>query len=644
MKVPDGYIAVPITEDQKSSVLRICVLARLEQDPAGGHLVLLRNTIDARIFLGCLLDASSRVLDWLEIWVQNGAALLDAPVASRQSLTNAALDDRWKKQVQALEHIDAAVIRTGLEISNPLPTMLDLSAGAPLHPIDTESAAPWKLCTDEGLLQKHGLPGYGSSLHRYLYAPAPDSESMFVPVTPGAPTNESTKLLTEIYSHGDPIVPFNTAAGLMLVRKHDPLDLEAYVDILSGAPWDGLKHGRSILDLGDQANALGRGHVESDRDGRFFLETQGRRGRLIETMHLKLRLMADIVSSVYTMVHDLQRPSLSMAPEGWRVRPGEAGRGFPLLWTVRAALCSPGDAIRLDIEGADLEYYVSPLVAGASIYRPLVSSVPTRGRASIRIRNVQSQEDDVTVVDGTFTTPERINMASRDLIWLRISLACGDIDLYAHLESDSAMAAGEWRFRTVAQRFEHSEASDLQAAAGVPITEVPFETIPFLSSPCDLYSLAVLATRIFFVDNTNSLPPVFDEMLSLARQVEADHTEDASLEDRIHEVFNRDHRWIESLGPHHLTFDETSPDEALGMIPPELWRRVLAMICRMFPGLGPDSECRDYGDAQPGGLHKVFERTMEDIGDLILKTRSLIVSDWDCSREISAVIREYLAR
>lgn len=642
-KLPDGYIAVPITENQKSSVLKICVLARPEPDPTGGHLVLLRNTFDAKIFLGCVLDASSRILDWLEIWIQNSGTLLKTPATSRHSLTNALLDDRWKNQVRALEHVDSGVMRIGLENTNPLPIILNLSAGMPLHPVDNETGVPWQLCTDEGFLQQHGLPGYGNSLHRYLYAPAPDLDSKLIPVTTNAPTNQSTKPLTDICSYEGLTVPFNIAAGLMLVRKYDPLDLETYLDILSGAAWDGLKHGRTILELGEQSSALGRDHVKSDPNSRFFLETQGMRGRLIETFHLKLRLLADIVSSEHAIVKDLQRPFLNLGSESWRVRYGEMGRGFPLPWAVRAVPCNPGEAIRITVEGADLHYYVPSPLTGTSIYRPLVSSVPTKGLASVRIRTVSSEDNGIIEVDGTFVTSERISMASRDLAWLRVSLPSGDIDLYAHLESDSALATGEWRFRTVPRHLEDPMTSDIQAAVGVPLPEVPFEIIPFLSSPCDLYSLAVLAVRILFVDNTNNLAPVLDEMLSLARQVEADYDEDAVLEVRIKEIFNSDNRWIESLGPHHLTFDSTSPQKALAIIPSELWWEVLGMICRMFPGLGPDSECRDFGDTQSGGLHKVFERTLDDIDQLILRTRNLIISDWDSNMEISAVIREYLA-
>ena len=639
-RLPDGYIAVPITENQKLSVLKICVLVRPEPDPVGGHLVVLRNTVDAKIFLGCIVDASAQVLDWLELWIQNNGTLINTPAASRLNLSNAMLDDRWNKQFRAFEQINAsAIVKTGMESSNPLPTFIDISAGCPVHPMDPESVTPWKLCTDEGLLQQNGLPGYSSSLHRYLYVPASGSASKFVPVTPEAPANQSTKPISEICADDGHTIPFNMAAGLMLVRKHDLIDLETYIDILSDISWDGLKHGRTVLDFGEQINTLRKDETTLANDGRLFLETRGRHGRLIETLHLKLRLLADVISSVHTMVCNLQRPLLNIGPESWQVKLGEVGRGLPFLWTARAVLSDPGDAIQLTIKNADLQYYLPSPVAGTSIYRPLVSSVPTKGRASLRIRSLLSEANDTTVVEGTFTTQERIEIASNDIVWLRINLACGDVDLYAHLESDSAMASGEWRFRTVAQNLKHTK--DLKAAEGVPMPDVQFEIIPLLSSPCDLFSLAVLAIRIFLVDNTNSLPVVLDETLSLMRQIEADFDENVGTKERISDLFGKDNRWLESLGPQHLTFNEINSEEIFGIIPSEIWWAILIIIMKMLPGMGPDSECRDYGDAQPGGLHKVFERTMDDIDNLILKTRSLIVSDRQSNQEIAAVIQKY---
>jgi hypothetical protein len=84
----------------------------------------------------------------------------------------------------------------------------------------------------------------------------------------------------------------------------------------------------------------------------------------------------------------------------------------------------------------------------------------------------------------------------------------------------------------------------------------------------------------------------------------------------------------------------TAP-EALDLVPLSLWSAVLATIARMLPGVGPDSTCRNYGDARGGGLHLVFERAQRDLSALLRRTRSLIVIDWSDNREVHAVIRQF---
>ena len=643
LKLPEGYVAIPVSEDQKSAVLKICVLAKQQADTVGGHLVLIRDTINAKVYLGCTVDAGGDVLEWLELWIQCNETLINTVSAARQSLSNSILDSRWRRQVEAFIKLDkAGTIKTGMETGHPLPTFLDINALAPIHPKDADSGSHWQLCTDEGLLGQKGLGGYGDSLHRYLHLPNLGSESHLVPLTSGAPTNSSTKPMSETGLDTNCMVPFNAAAGFMMVRKHAPIGLETFIDILSNASWDGLKHGASLIDLGDAVNALKKDDTAFRHQGRLFLESHGMCGRLVETFHLKLRLLADIVSSVHSIVGHLQQPLLNINPDNWRVSPGRPGLGLPFLWTARAELARPGDAVPLAIERSDRQYYLPSLAVGTSVYRPLITSLPTKGRASIRIRQVLPDTGDTTILEGTFSTQERINIASCDIVWLRINLAHRDIDLYAHLEADSAMAQGEWRFRTIGQFFDDAQTSALRPAEGVPMSDIPFEIIPLLSSPCDLYSLAVMAARILLVDNTNSLPVALDEMLSLAKQTNSVYDENISLDERIKDIFASDSRWIETLGPQHLIFDRIAPQEALSLVTGNLWWETLAMVVRMFPGLGNDSECIDYGDARQGGLHKVFERTIADLDGLILKTRSLIVADWKSNYEICNLIDNYL--
>jgi len=121
-KLPEGYIAIPVTEDQKTAKLKVCALARQNPDPAGGYLVVLRDTINAKVFLGCIIDASDQVLDWIELRIQNTESLANTASTACQSLSNASLDNRWYEQSQAFEHLDgAAIVKTGWESQNPLP-------------------------------------------------------------------------------------------------------------------------------------------------------------------------------------------------------------------------------------------------------------------------------------------------------------------------------------------------------------------------------------------------------------------------------------------------------------------------------------------------------------------------------------------
>ena len=47
--LPEGYASIPVTEDQEKASLKICVMVKGEADSVGGHLVVLRDTIDAKV-------------------------------------------------------------------------------------------------------------------------------------------------------------------------------------------------------------------------------------------------------------------------------------------------------------------------------------------------------------------------------------------------------------------------------------------------------------------------------------------------------------------------------------------------------------------------------------------------------------------
>ena len=642
-ELPEGYVAIPLAPDPPGPPPWICVVARAEPDPVAGHLVVLRDTIDARVLLGCINDAGGRIHGWIEVWVQSLDSLADTVAACRDALSNKVLDERWTHHFEAAQALDdPGLLRTGWEATHPMPSLLDIQNRRLIHPHDAESNAPWMLCQDDALLASKDLPAYSTSVHRYIYLLEEGEDSPFVPVTAGAPTNDNTQPLGDALKGQAGLVPLNAGGGLMLVRRFCPFSYGGFVDLLSGGSWDGVLHGRSPIHVGADYKALCDSPPAQGVGGRLFLGTHGRSGRTIETFHLKLRLLGDAVAAVRAMAEHQQRPLLNLDEDSFQVTLGEPGRGLPFLWTARAVLSDPGDAIAPKAGRSDARYYLRAGAAATSVYRPDVAGPPVRGTGTVRIRKILQGARDQTLLEGTLVTQERIQPARLDLIWLRLSAGQQRLDLYAHVEEESALATGEWRFRTVEQDFTEDEAAALAAAEGVPFHQTPFELVPLLSTPCDLYGLGVLAVRTLLVDNETSLPVALDEVLSLARQIASTHDDSTDLSEGIQKLFASDPRWVKSIGPQRLTHDPMSVDDAFDLVPARLWWDTLAAVVRMFPAMGPDSTCRDFGDAPPGGIHQVFDRAQSDLDSLLLRSRSLIVIDWRFNREIHAVIRRHL--
>jgi hypothetical protein len=660
-KLPEGYAAVPVSAEQAvaGAPVRLCVLVRHEADPVGGHLVQLRAVLDARVYLGCIVDAIGTVHEWVEVWVQSLEGLGESLAAYRESLTNASMEERWRRQAAAMDRLERPeVYRTGWEglggdAARPPVTFIDASKRQAVHPVDRETGDRWTLCTDEALLERHGLAGFRTTLHRYLYLPKLGGDSVFVPVTPGAPSPACTRPMSEVHPGSAGLVAFNPGSGLMLVRTVGPIGLAAFADVLSGGNWQGRGHGRSSVDTGLTAGPVGAAgtgggggtaRLQAGFHGGLFLGQQGKWGRLVESFHLKLRALVDAVESVGAVAEASQRPLLNISPESFQVRLAEPGRGLPHLWSARVTVSDPGVAVALPLAGSETAYFVAPGVSEVSIYRPagVATGAWATGTGTVRIREILAGGNgEETVLEGTLATDERIECAPNDVAWMRVPIGSGRVDLYARLEPQAAMAKGEWRFRTLAQRHGVEASKALAGAKGVPLVGTTFQVVPSLTTACDLYSLGVLAVRVLLAGEKSALAVVLDEVLSLARQAGAEYDESVDLATRIGSIFGRDARWGKALGPHLLTSDAMDPAEATDLVPSSLWWETLAALVRMFPGMGPDSVCRDWGDARPGALHLVFDRAIADLEGLLRKTRSLIVIDWNYNREIHAVIRRY---
>lgn len=638
---PEGYRRVLLRAEDLDSPLAICLLARAgtTQSPP---FILLRESTDASIYLGCVVDHAGDPKQWVEIWVQDVDRMVNSFRAQLEALTNALLDQRWTNRATMFRSLDrTAFIETGWETSHPTPALVDPKEGRIVHPIEPVTQQPLVLCRDDNALKTAGLPSYSSSLHRYLWTGPTAANPVFLAATSDAPASTKVKSVKETFGG---LLPFNPGGGLLLVRSLCPLTLTEFADVLAGKPWPGFSCGRVSLHLDGAYSQLGDLDTLLQHGAHLFSGRTGRAGRVIEVFHLKLNLVLQVLTETRAAIHLQQLPFLTLGAESFRVRLAETGTGLPFFWTAHVDLVESSCAIPLPVETSGSRYFISPALPGTSIYRPRTLSMPIEGEATVRIREVLPKTADGTSIEATLATDERLEIAPSDLIHIRLSLPIGRVDLYGRLNEAQALAQGEARLRTLPQKLADNVRTALEQAAGASISKASFEILPLLSSPCDLYAAAVLAARILLVDDENTLAIAIDEMLSLARQLAAEHTLDTPFSDRLRAITQRDARWTESLGPHRLVRDSNAREIAAQMIPSELWWDAIGGILRLFPGVGPGSFCRDFGHAPPLALDRIFDEPIAELELLQLRSRSLLVTDWNRNAEVHDAIQAVLAK
>jgi len=633
-----GYRAVPISDADKESALRLCAVVREAPDPVAGIFVLLRDTTEESIFLGCLLDKGGHVHLWVELWIQNINNLETSIQTHQETFSNHALDERWNRRAAFFARRDRwSKIEIASETVHPLPIYFDLAVSEPMNPRDNTSSEPWELCLDDALLEAHGLPRYSTSLMRYLYVRSA-SNPVFLPMTNRSLRNESTREPAEVLG---PVIPLNADGGLMMAQKFSPLSLENYVDLLGGQAWKGIEEGNKVFKLEGVYRTLQNSDLIQQGGAHLFLGKRGNAGRLIEIFYLKLNLLLQIFQLVQDFVRHEQLPFLNLSADSFRVSLAETGTGLPFLWSAKVRLAALGSAFPLPIESGEARYFIAPGLAHTSIYRPVTPSQPVTGMAAVRIRKILAQKDETIVLEGTISTQERIDISQTDLLWIQLTLSCGRVVFYANLTE--GVAQGERRFRTIPQKLPEHVGLAIRSAEGVRFPNVPFETLPMRSSPADLYAVAVIAVRTLLVNDETTLAIALDEIQSLAQTVADTEAQGIGLSTRLRDVATSDSRWSASLGPHRLLSpDALTAEQAMTFVSDGLWWDTIAVLIRCFPGATRDSFAADLGDAPPLALHAVFEPAIEALEKLSLRARSLLFVDWKYNSEITTVIQAVL--
>jgi len=634
-----GYLLAPLQASVDLPLVQICVLVRAQPDPASGPFVLLREVPLAKVYLGALCDAQGRVQEWVEVWLQS---LEIAEVSSAgERLSNCALDQRWISEWQMqLSNHPQEVIVTGMENIHPAP-LLFRSPREPGGIFAAVEKSRWELCLDGALLRSFGLESYNTSTFRYLHQPLDTGAKGFVATSPGCPVNTHVTAVERLKDSAGLLAVFNSHAGLIRVTRFSPLKLEDYLQVLEGRAWEGVGPGTLRL-FQDGVYADLQAWSGKPKGLPFLLHGAGTpTDRMNELFLLKASLLLSMFRAVRAYVAAQQSPLLNLSPSSFTISLPDVGEQLPALWAARCNLAKPGQGQPLTIKSTKQRYFIRLGRIEPSIFLPEGLGAHSFGTGSVRKRDVRSEADGI-ILEGTLVAEDYLGLDPYDLLWFKLPVAGQErLEFYAHVYKGDSFGPKEARFRTVPAQLDESVVAVLKSS-GV-FARAPYEIWPLLSSPCDLYSLGVIAVRVLLANSQAPLPAILDDVLGLSRRVGKDLDTADNLLARVKGVLESDSTLLDLVSPHRLLDQGAQPVEARSSIHWDIWLETVAWLLCLFPGMGSHSFCKDFGDVSPLALETVFDKPIDQLDQLLIRLRNVLLPTSAMNAEIARVIREQLA-
>ncbi len=633
MRLGSGTIAVRIFGAPEA--LSVCVLVETPKD-AEPVLRVLRTTVDAVVYAGCVLDGSGDVREWLEVWVQ--MPLADGRGAELGLVNNAMLDARWSRSADARRELEPGrVIGGAWESCHPGPMVLDVASGCMRVLGEGEEGGAWALCTDDGLLGGSGLPLYGSSLARYLWRPALGAESPIVCLS-GADRGAWRELTGAVPG----AIGFNPACGLMCVRRMAPVGFESYIDWLSRGHFHRPPAPKEPV-LGQAIE--GEDPVElSLAHGAMMASVGGSAGLAAEILYLKLRAITAALESVRVVTERLDSPLLSLGSESLGVELPSPSCGLPYAWGVRVVLDCVTEAAEIGaVEAGAPRRFTYQGSGETSVYRPGGDAGPVARSMAVRIKRVVAIEPGRVSVEGTVMPREPIRVGGSTLATVPITVSGGRMELHAYLTLSDALSQGEFRFTSLPLQVTEAEQAELRRLEGVEVGDVAVVLSPTLSSPADMHALGVLALRALVADSAESLGTAVVTAMSMARELPESGDDGPSVAARVVAVVEQNPRWAEVLGPKRLMAGVDHFEWIEDAIPARLWWGIIGTVCRMFPGAGCDSYCSDFGVGGGRALGSIYDEPLSDFGGYLVQVRSLLVVDRRTCDEVAGVLDRHLS-
>jgi len=373
----------------------------------------------------------------------------------------------------------------------------------------------------------------------------------------------------------------------------------------------------------------------------FLLHGTRQAERFNEILLLKLAAWRGMFQEVRAYVGANQLPMLNLSPASFGFYISETGDQFPALWTARCSLVKPGQAYPLKIPTTEQRYFLRLGRIEPSPFLPEGLGAHSLGVGSVRLRNVLA-ETDGTVLEGTLVAEDYLGLAPNDLLWFKLPLPEQRLEFYAHVYTSEAVGPKEARFRTVPARLPDTVVTTLKKSL-TTFSKAPYEIWPLLSSPCDLHSLGIIGARLLLANSTTNFAAVVDDILGVSRYLGRDPSWTDKLPAVLKAFMEKEKRLVELISPRSLVEQPALGDDAWKLIHRDLWLDAVTFLVRLFPGNGPHSFCKNFGDVSPLALETVFDLPLRELDNLVLRLRSVLAPTWADNQEVAAAIASELA-
>ena len=582
-------------------------------------------------------DCAGEVKEWFDLWIQDTSSWHLEINRQILTVTNPIIDRHWLDWCQGVAKAHPKMVfNLGLE-QHPSPAIWLCPEGRSLFITETT----WFLCTDDAILRKNRLAAYSDTLHRYLWDKN-EQNPRFLAATPDAPEGPMTMKSADIYNDA---IPINPTGSLIVLRRSYSLPLSDFVDIISNRskPEDIRESLRNPVE-GSNLALIEMSGASIKNPGFFFQKNQSD-GHLCELLHLKLAALHGAFVATAHAIQQSSCPFFDLNIDQFGVSLSDIKTSLPFLWTHQVSLQAPPQCLRTLVGDAAEPCFIPCPDLHQSIYRsPRVLS-EVRGLARVRIRKVSEPDDQgFVVMEGTLVSEEPIQAGRLDLLCLEWVLPkLGRLCLYAKIEGKSS--EGEYRFCSLQTKLSPAFKEWLDAGKNTLSSDrVNFHLLPRIGTPCDLYSLGVIALRIL-IHHPDGLAATLDDLLSLARQYRmrfSDANWTTGTASLLEFAKTGEAGPIaERLGPQWLIANsEMTSNDAFAEIPSPLWWAIIDFLTRLFPGESMDSFCKNHEDFQPRALHEVLAAPITALESLLGHSRELLFGNPNANRELLKAVQQ----